>query len=239
MKKTLVILCIIIALMIFASSKQINIDDIKEKLGNLPVNKCETFQCEINISNNGQLIGTSKLYIAGNKQRMEIPAMSNMLELGMDDIVIVKDSIFTYTKTKDGWQMGESQVVNEFYNGNSNKQWKEILSKNDLALESVISNKAIIQFKETDNLIGVGQVRVGIDIETGQMQFYELKTSESNSKMIFDYETKKGYSFIKRIKIKTQSKEIEMVTDIDYANVKVNERINQKLFEIDKNSINK
>ena len=97
--------------------------------------------------------------------------------------------------------------------------------------------KAILQFKETENIMGVGNGRVGIDMDTGNIVFYELQTPMGHSRMIFEYEKQRGYSYMKSIKINADNDNMKGVTEIHFKNVKVNERISQNLFKIDESQI--
>ncbi len=229
--------CSIFFLMIFIlmGANKLTLEDVQLQLQNLPENKCETFQCDIQMIYNGEIIGNTKMYKEGTKHRIEIK--STIETDNTEDMIIVGDSASTYTKTKDGWIKGEGSITQNMDMSKLEKNWVEILAKKDVKLESVEHRKAILQFKETENVMGVGNGRVCIDLETGNLIFFELQTPMGTSQMIFEYEKQKGYSYMKKMKMKTINSDQKSITEVNYNNVKVNAKINQNLFKVDNKNI--
>ena len=230
--KTIILM---VSLFILLGATDVTIEDIENELDALPKTTYESFQCDIQIQLDGKVIGESKLYRQGSKERIEI--MPSVKSEFSQELTIIKDSVNTYTKTEEGWVKGENSM-NSINNITSmEKNWASVLKKKDAEVEEVKNRKAIVRFKETENVMGIGKGRVGIDLDNGNILFYELETPMGSSKMIFEYDTKKGLSYLKGIKVTSNYKDMQGLMDIEFNNVRINEDMKSNLFKINEDDL--
>ncbi len=235
MKKMIGIIVLTIMMLFISISilgANVTVEEFKNKLSTIKRNKIETMECEIEIELEGNIIGNTKMYMKGNKTRMEI---KGNVELKMSDIVFIQDSTGSYTKQGDKWIKGGSNMLSQIKGMDSRKQIDGLFEKKDLEVESIKNDNAIITFKETENISGIGNGRMGINLKTGNILFYELNTSQGNSKIIFEYGKQKGVFFIKKITNNTETPNGNSQMIINYKNVKINQKINDKIFKVSEN----
>ena len=224
-------------LFILLGATDVTIEDIENELDALPKKTYESFQCDIQITLDGKVIGESKLYRQGDKERIEI--MPSAKSEFAQSMTIIKDSMNTYTKTEEGWVKGVNNMNSVADISSMEKNWASVLKKKDAEVEEVKNRKAIVRFKETENMMGIGKGRAGIDLDNGNILFYELETSMGNTKMIFEYDTKKGLSYLKGIKMTSNYKDMQGLMDIEFKDVRINEDMKSSLFKINEDDLTK
>ncbi len=105
--KRMIGIIVLTMIMLFISinilGSNVTVEEFKNKLSTIKRSKIETMECEIEIELEGNIIGNTKMYMKGNKMRMEI---KGNVEAGMGDIIIIQDSTGSYTKINNEWQKG-------------------------------------------------------------------------------------------------------------------------------------
>ncbi len=231
-KKISIIILIVIILFISINilGSNVTVEEFKNRLAEIKWNTYDTFEGNIELEMDGNVIGESKIYIKGNMKRIEIAGKP---ELGIESMIMITDSNGIHTKTGDGkWQTGAEvmNLNNQMDQMDSKRMIEKMVKKDNFEIEECSKNNAIIKYKENMGM-GVGEVRVGIDMQSGEIRFQEIKMNEGNSKIIFEYGEIKGKRYTKGIQISTQTKVGNKTMKIKYKNVKINQKINDKIFE--------
>jgi len=184
-------------------------------------------ECEIEIEMDGKIIGNSKMYMKGDKSRLEIKGNASA---GINDMVIIQDSANTYVKNGNKWEKStqKNEMINQIYTKDQGKMLEELTQKKEFKVESYANNKATVSYKEKNTLDGVQNVRMGIDMETGNILFIEQKSNMINGTVLLEYV--QGEIVPKKI-ISTSSNDMgNSIIQICLKNTKININIKESVF---------
>ncbi len=231
MKKMIGIIVLTI-MMLFISinilGANVTVEEFKNKLATIKRNKIETMECNIEIELEGNIIGNTKMYMKGNKTRMEI---KGNVELEMSDIVVIQDSTGSYTKINNEWQKGgeENNIMDQMKMFDHDKMINEIINKQDFKIESMKNNKATISYKEAVGLMGVSNIRMGLDLENGNILFQEQ--SFNKGKVLIEFKYDKGKNIPNEVVVKNFSSDGNNEIKIRMKNMRINHKMSDKIFE--------
>ncbi|MCK4524773.1 hypothetical protein KAU15_07585 [candidate division WOR-3 bacterium] len=231
MKKKISII-ILIVIMLFISinilGSNVTVEEFKNKLSTMKRNKIETMECNIEIELEGNIIGNTKMYMKENKMRMEI---KGNVEAGIGDIIIIQDSTGSYTKINNEWKKGgeENNIMDQMKMFDHDKMINEIVSKQDFKIESMKNNKATISYKEVMGLMGVSNIRMGLDLENGNILFQEQTFNTGKALIEFKYD--KGKNIPIEVIVKNFSSDGNNEMRIRMKNMRINHKMSDKIFE--------
>ncbi len=233
--KRMIGIIVLTMIMLFISisilGANVTVEEFKNKLSEIEWNTYDTFEGNIEIEMDGNVIGESKIYIKGNMKRIEIAGKP---EFGIESIIMITDTNGIHTKTGTGeWQTGAEGIYsnNQMDQIDSKGMIEEMINKDGFKIEECNQNNAIIKYKENMGM-GAGEVRVGIDMKKGEMRFQEIEMNEGNSKIIFEYGEIKGKRYLKEMKINTQISENNSTMIMTYKNVKIDKKISDDKFQV-------
>lgn len=212
--------------MIYPAEKM-TVDEFKSKIASIKRPEIKTIECEIEIEVDGKIIGSSKMYMKGDKSRLEIKGDATV---GIEDMVIIQDSAQTYVKTGNKWEKSNlnNETVNQIYTQDQYQMLNELTQKKGFKVESYANNKATVSYKEVSVFEGVQNVRMGIDMKTGNIVFVEQKSNMINSLVRFEYI--QNNSIPAKIITSIFDKSGEHSSQTTFKNIKLNNNINEMLF---------
>jgi len=127
-----------------------------------------------------------------------------------------------------GYSNQKNEIINQIYSQDQNKMLSELTQKKEFKVESYANNKATVSYKETSVLDGVQNVRMGIDMETGNILFIEQKSNMINGTVLLEYV--QGEIVPKKI-ISTSSNDMgNSIIQICLKNTKININIKESVF---------
>ncbi len=224
----IVLTTIILFISINILGSNVTVEEFKNKLSTIKREKIETMECEIEIELEGNIIGNTKMYMKGNKTRIEI---KGNVELEMSDIVVIQDSTGSYTKINNEWQKGgeENNIMDQMKMFDHDKMVNEIISKKDFKIESMKNSKATISYKEAMGLMGVSNIRMGLDLENGNILFQEQNFN--TGKVLIEFKYDKGKNIPKEVIVKNFTSDGNNEMRIRMKNMRINQKISDKIFE--------
>ena len=227
-QKQIIIIVIGIIISIVLTGSNVTVEEFKNKLSKIKRSKIETMECNIEIELEGNIIGNTKMYMKGNKMRMEI---KGNVEAGMGDIIIIQDSTGSYTKINNEWQKGgeDNNIMDQMKMFDHDKMINEIVSKQDFKIESMKNNKATISYKEVMGLMGVSNIRMGLDLENGNILFQEQTFNTGKALIEFKYD--KGKNIPIEVIVKNFSSDGNNEMRIRMKNMRINHKMSDKIFE--------
>ena len=235
MKKIgITITLMILAIMVFSETQKIDI--FKDKMLNIKREKVETLECVFEISMGDGVSGKSKMYMSGNRLRIDIQGETT--ERGINDMIIVQDSAGSYTKMNNKWIKGKADggnsIVNQMKIVNQEESLKGIMNKNDFTVESIKGNQAVVSFKEAVGLIGPAKTKMGIDLNTGNIMFQEQNFNEGRVIIDFKYDNKSGI-IPSEVNIRNIENKVgePLHVKIRISDVKVNHKLDEAVFLTD------
>ena len=153
------------------------------------------------------------------------------VEAGMGDIIIIQDSTGSYTKIDNEWQKGgeENNIMGQMKMFDHDKMINEIINKEDFKIENMKNNKATISYKEVMGLMGVSNIRMGLDLENGNILFQEQTFNTGKALIEFKYD--KGKNIPIEVIVKNFSSDGNNEMRIRMKNMKLNHKMSDKIFE--------
>lgn len=215
------------AFVLIYPAEKMTVDEFKSKIASIKRPEIKSMECEIEIEMDGKIIGSSKMYMKGDKSRLEIKGDASA---GVEDMVIIQDSTQTYLKTGNKWEksLQKNEIINQIYTRDQSKMLNELTQKKEFKVESYMNNKATISYKETSPFEGVQNIRIGIDMKTGNIMFIEQKSNMANGVVSLEY-TQAEYI---PTKIISSSYDVSGGHSLQFTllNLKINRNIQESLF---------
>ena len=152
--------------------------------------------------------------------------------MGIGDIVIIQDTSGTYTKEgKNKWiKSNNMSLMGQYGMIDTKAMLEEMVKKERFEVEDYKNKIATIRYKE-ENYGTVSDIRVGIDMSKGRIIFQEIEMNNGFSRIIYEYGEQSGKMYIKELKIDTRTALGNKQMNIRIKNVKIDKKINDKIFK--------